>query len=942
MHAGLAQPELLRHRPDGGPGLHDIFPQLPRPFFHGFCQCCHAPLVVLLVTSYAKKPSDMPRHTLSTRRIGLYKSAFGSDDMQVTDLRAGLRQQEAQKLLEHGLGNHLSPRKRAGFFKKLLDNLSDPIIKILLAALTVNLLFLFRGEGWFETVGIALAILSASLISTLSEYSSENAFARLQQEAARATCRVRREGLLREIPVEQLVPGDVVQLEAGEGIPADGWLRSGEIFCDQAALSGESREAHKQGAALPDDPVRWDTAHRQLLFRGSNVTSGQGVMQVLRCGDSTLLGSMALSLQEEPRESPLKLRLGRLAKSMSRLGYGAAALVAAADLFHNLCMDNGFVPSLMLAQLSNVPALLGLLLHAATLALSVIIVAVPEGLPMMITVVLSRSMGRMQKDNVMVRKLTGIETAGSLSLLFTDKTGTLTRGRLTVEGLLTGDGAILSPGEARQRAALWSALRESCLLNTGAQWGDQGPTGGNATDRALLELAGRETITACRTRYVPFDSAKKYAAAAVSGGAFPCYIKGAPELLLPRCAHWLSESGPQPLDGDTLSLAWQQQAAHGMRVVCLCAGPCEGDLTLLALALIRDSLRTEAPTAVRRIQNAGVQVVMVTGDSPDTATAIAQKAGLLRGGGLTLSSAELSQMTDRQVQEVLPRLRVVARALPTDKSRLVRLAQNAGYVVGMTGDGINDAPALKLADVGFAMGSGTRVAKEAGDILILDDNIASIGRAILYGRTVFRSIQRFLVFQLTMNLGAVLISILGPFLGVETPVTVIQMLWINIIMDTLAGLAYAGEPPMERYLEEPPKPRDAPVLTRAMMGQIGGLTLYMTVLCAAFLKLPLFRARFGPEDGSFLTAFFTLFVFSGLFSAVCARAEDGHLLRGLWKNRSFLRIMALCAAVQCLLLYVGGPLFRTQPLAPRQLAEILLLSATVIPADLLRKTFFKA
>ena len=858
--------------------------------------------------------------------------------MHPTDTTYGLRQQQADELLKSGLGNHLSARKRAGFFSKLLSNLSDPIIKILLAALCVNVLFLFRGEGWFETAGIALAILTASLISTLSEYSSESAFVRMQQEAARATCRVRRDGMLREIPTEELVEGDIVCLEAGEGIPADGWLRRGDLYCDQAALSGESRETRKEGALLPEEPVRWDTDHRQLLFRGSSVTHGEGVMQVLRCGDRTLLGSMALSLQEEPRESPLKVRLSALARSMSRVGYGAAALVAVADLFHRLVMDNSFLPSLILAELSHLPSLLELLLHAATLALSVVIVAVPEGLPMMITVVLSRSMVRMQKDQVMVRKLTGIETAGSLSLLFTDKTGTLTRGRLTVEGLLTGDGRVLSPRDLPEEGALWQALRESCLLNTGAQWGAKTPMGGNATDRALLELAGREPVTAIRTRYVPFDSAKKFSACALSGGAFPGYLKGAPELLLSRCGGWLSREEVQPLDAAALEAAWQQQAAHGMRVVCLCAGSAESDrLLLLGLALIRDSLRPEAAAAVRRIQNAGVQVVMVTGDSPDTAKAIAQKAGLLRGGGQLLTSADLAKMTDRQVQELLPQLRVVARALPTDKSRLVRLAQQAGFVVGMTGDGINDAPALKLADVGFAMGSGTRVAKDAGDILILDDNIASIGRAILYGRTVFRSIQRFIVFQLTMNLAAVGISILGPFLGVETPVTVIQMLWINIIMDTLAGLAYAGEPPMDRYLEEPPKPRKAPVLTRSMAMHIGGLSLYMTALCAAFLKLPIFRVHFGGEEGAFLTAFFTLFVFSGLFSAFCARCEGMNLLRGLGKNRSFLFIMALCAGVQVLLLYVGGPLFRTQPLSPRALAEVILLSATVIPADFLRK-----
>lgn len=859
--------------------------------------------------------------------------------MQSTDIRLGLSRQQAEDAARRGLDNRMTARRRAGFFKKLLEELHDPIIRLLLAALCVNLLFLLRGEGWFETVGIALAILTASVISALSEYSSEAAFSRLQEEAARAVCRVRRDGLPREVPVEELVEGDIVLLEAGEGVPADGWLRQGRLQCDQSALSGESREVSKSGAPLPGSPPRWETGHRQLLFRGSVVTAGEGIFQVLRCGDRTLLGSMALSLQEEPRESPLRLRLGRLANGMSRMGYGAAALVAAADLFHRLWLDNGGIPSLMLAALSRPASLLELALHAAMLAMSVLIVAVPEGLPMMITVVLSRSMGRMQRDHVMVRRLLGIETAGSLSLLFTDKTGTLTRGRLTVEGLMLGDGTILSPGELPRLPGLWQPLRESCLLNTGAQWSGGRPLGGNATDRALLELAGAQPIEARRTRHVPFDPEKKYAAAGVQGGSFPGYIKGAPELLLPRCVHWLSPEGLRPLsDPETAARAWRQQAGHGMRVVCLCAGPEEDGLVLLGLALLRDGLRPEASAAVRAMQNAGVQTVMVTGDSPDTASAIARKAGLLRGGGRCLTSGELAELTDRQVQELLPTLRVVSRALPTDKSRLVRLAQNAGYVVGMTGDGINDAPALRLADVGFAMGSGTRVAKEAGDILILDDNIASIVRAILYGRTIFRSIQRFLVFQLTMNLTAVGVSVLGPFLGVDTPVTVIQMLWINLIMDTLAGLAYAGEPPLERYLEHPPLPREAPILTRGMVCQIGGLSLYLTGLCAAFLRVPVFRQQFGPEDGPFLTAFFALFVFGGLFSAFCARAEGRNLLWGLWRNRSFLVVMGLCAAVQLLLLYVGGPLFRTQPLPLRQLARVLLLSASVIPADLLRKT----
>lgn len=855
-----------------------------------------------------------------------------------TNQTTGLRLSQVAEARAQFGSNALPQPRGKRFGARLLENLSDPIIKILLIALAVNLLFLFRGEGWFETAGIALAVFAAALISTLSESSSENAFLRLQQESSKITCRVRREALLQEIQAEELVPGDLVLLEAGEGIPADGILVQGELYCDQSALTGESKEVRKTPAS-PSMPSRWEPSDAHLLFRGASIASGEGMMQVIRTGAQTLFGSMALSLQEQPRESPLKLRLGRLARSMSRLGYGAAMLVALADLFHQIVIDNAFVPSLMLAQLSHFPTLLELLLHAATLAISVVIVAVPEGLPMMITVVLSRSMLRMQKNGVMVRKLTGIETAGSLDLLFTDKTGTLTRGRLTVEGLLLGNETQLAPRELAKYPDLHLALRECCLLNTSAAWTAHGPSGGNATDRALLELAGREPLSARRLRYQPFDPARKYAAASVENGCFPCYIKGAPELLLPRCTQFLAPDGIKPLHPSALSPLWKKQAAQGIRVLCLCAAQeaSKQGLILLALALIRDGLRPEAPSAVRKIQAAGVQIIMVTGDNPETARAIASGAGLLRGGGTVITSQDLSRMTDRQVAEALPSLRVVARALPTDKSRLVRIAQNAGHVTGMTGDGINDAPALRLADVGFSMGSGTRVAKEAGDIIILDDNIASIEKAILFGRTIFHSIQRFLVFQLTLNFTAVAVSILGPFLGVETPVTVIQMLWINMIMDTLAGLAFAGEPPMERYMQRPPLPRDAPVLTRSMARQIGGLCLYMTALCAAFLRLPLFRQQFQWESGLFLSAFFALFVFSGLAAAFCARTERANLLSGLLHNRAFLLIILLTGLVQLGLLYFGGTLFRTQPLPLSMLMQVLLLSLSVIPADLLRK-----
>lgn len=844
----------------------------------------------------------------------------------------GLTDAEAETSAREGGRNILSRKKRTGFLRKYLAELGDPIIKILLVALAVNMLLLLRGQGWFETAGIALAAFLASFLSTLSEYGSESAFLRLQEEASRICCRVRRAGETIELPVDRLVRGDIVLLGSGEPVPADGMLRMGTVTADQAALNGESEEAEKHPSDRPG-PEHWSPENQHLLFRGSNVTSGEGVMEVLRIGDDTLLGSMAQSLQEEPPPSPLKQRLEALAKTISRLGYLAAAAVAAADLFYRLGTSNGFVPSLMLAELTDLSSLLELLLHAAMLAIGVIIVAVPEGLPMMITVVLSRCMGRMQKDGVMVRRLTGVETAGSLNILFTDKTGTLTEGRLAVEYLLCGNGSLLSASDLRENPALAHLVGLCSVSCNGASWSENRAIGGNATDRALLRF-GQPFFSgsAERESYLPFDSARKYAEARVDGMRFAI---GSPDLLLPQCESFFDgEAQAFPLRQGLIDSLWRQAAGEGRRVVCLCTGTEDGGFTLLALAVIRDSLRPETRAAVRRITGAGVQLVMVTGDSPETAAAIGRDAGILHRGDLMLTSSELNEMTDRELQLALPRLRVVARALPTDKKRLVRVAQQMNLVVGMTGDGVNDAPALKLADVGFAMGSGTQVAKDAGDVVILNDDLASIGKAILYGRTIFCSIQRFLVFQLTMNFCAVGVSLIGPFIGVDTPVTVIQMLWINLIMDTMAGLAFAGEPPREELMEQPPKARDCPVLTSSMVQQIAATAVYSVALCVAFLKLPAFAELFAGER--YMTAFFALFVFAGIFCSFCARSEQVSV-RGLRHNPSFLPVMGLAGGVQLLLIYFGGALFRTAGLSTRELFWILCFAASVLPADILRK-----
>lgn len=870
------------------------------------------------------------------------------------NLPKGLTDTQAEQSRRlHGT-NQLTRSKRNGFFRQFLSSFGDPIIKILLVALAVNLIFLFHHFDWYESAGIAVAIFLATFVSTLSEYGSESAFSKLQEDAARISCRVRRNGQVVLLPVADIVVDDVVLLQSGERVPADGILTDGQLAVDQSALNGESKEAVKRPCADPTDES--DLMAPNRLFSGSVVCSGEGVMTVRRVGDQTFYGGVAREVQEDVRESPLRVRLAGLAKSLSRLGYIAAILVAVADLFHSFLLDNAFDPARIAATCSEFSTVMGHIMHAVTLAITVVVVAVPEGLPMMITVVLSSNMRRMLKDHVLVRKLVGIETSGSLNILFTDKTGTLTKGRLQVSRLVTGDGEEYArPAMIKKQKGLWPFIQMSCILNSESLLSSGHAIGGNATDRALVEFAGNppwKEDTYTLSSHIPFDSNRKFSCAHIDGPQSMTLIKGAPEKILGACTRYLDAQGNRhPFSPGALQRKWNDMTTHAMRVLALAIsdGPVSEtgsfeDLTLVGLMGIRDELRAETPGAVREVQGAGVQVVMITGDNRQTAAAIAKEAGLLRDkSDVVMTGAELSSLTDKEVKELLPRLRVVARAMPGDKSRLVRLAQEMDLVAGMTGDGINDAPALKKADVGFAMGSGTEVAKEAGDIVILNDNFHSIAKAILYGRTIFKSIRKFVIFQLTMNLCAVGISVIGPFIGIDTPVTVMQMLWINIIMDTLAGLAFAGEPPLPEYMREAPKRRDEPVLNRYMLHQILCMGLYTILLCVLFLKLPVFKAMFHYDTAPIylMTAFFALFIFTGIFNSFNARTHRINLLAHLSHNPSFLIIMSAVAVIQILLIYYGGSLFRTAGLSFGDLRSVLLIAFTVIPVDCIRKILLR-
>ena len=839
--------------------------------------------------------------------------------------------------------NLFTKRKRKSFLMKYLESFGDPIIKILMAALAVNVLLMFHTHNIFETVGIGIAVFLSTFVSTLSEYGSETAFLRLQREAEKLICRVKRAGSIMEIPIAEIVVGDIVYLEAGEKIPADGILLEGFLRVDESALNGESKETRK---ALCEDEKR------KILYRGTVVSEGEAVMLVQKVGDETVYGRLAGELQTEAVDSPMKVRLGILAKQLSRIGYTAAALIAFADLFNAVVMDNHYNSVLMLEELRNLPLMAQNLIHAFLLAISVVVVAVPEGLPMMITVVLSSNMMRMQRAGVMVRKLVGIETAGSMNILFTDKTGTLTCGNLRAEKLITGDGECFREfGELSGYTKYAAMVARACICNgTSALSSDGRAIGGNSTERALVAFAA-PAYTAMsaerKEKSVPFDSTKKYAWTRLDDGTI--LVKGAPEKLLQKCTGFYDKNGLYHRGLE--SSVWENLSAmteDSMRVLLLAQADRDFDeknatLTVIALVGIRDSLRPETKNAVDTVRGAGIQTVMITGDNRETAVAIAKDCGILTGKAneTVLTGSDLEEMTDEEISSVMKSLRVVARALPTDKSRLVRIAQKMGLVVGMTGDGVNDATALKRADVGFAMGSGTEVAKEAGDIVILDNRFSSIARAILYGRTIFHSIRKFLIFQLTMNFCAVCVSLIGPFIGVDAPITVTQMLWINIIIDTLAGLAFAGEAPQKAYMEEAPKSRREPIITGKMLSQILITGGYTVALLSVFLIFPSVRARYAFEGDfvGFMTAFFSLFVFCGVFNAFNARTSRIRFLANIGKNKGFLLIMLAVCAVQILLVFCGGTMFRTHAIRPDVIRDVMLLAFTVIPFDIARKMF---
>ena len=875
-------------------------------------------------------------------------------------------------------GSNILPQPaRQSFANKLWENMQDPMIKILLVALGINMLFVYMGQAdWVEALGIMIAILLAVLVSTWSEYSNENAFQRLQEEASRSSCKVWRDGSPTSVFVEEVVVGDAVILESGDKLPADGYLVEGKLQVDQAALNGESEPALKISREIKMEQEKdanegVDLLAKHELFRGSVVLEGTGIMIVEKIGAASLYGQLTQELKDEERDSPLKLKLKALAQKISKLGYSGGVGIAVAVMLHKLLVAGGWS-----AYTSNWTVVLNDLLQALILAIIIIVMAVPEGLPLMIAIVSSLNMRKMLHDHVLVRKLVGIETAGSLNLLFTDKTGTITKGQLEVVSFLNGGGK-----EYASLTELPEPLKElilqQALLNTSSSSKDGAIVGGNMTEAALNKYIGsnRPQQLVERISFEPFNSSKKYSLAVVKHED-ACYamLKGAPEKLLERCNAYVSDDGSVKAwtseQRTALDVRMNELAGKAMRLLALCSVAVakeqaeasavqlavhsgaagegtvvpEHDWTLLGVVAIRDDVRQEAVQAIQDVQSAGVQVVMITGDRKETAMAIARDAGLLRSAKeLVWSSAELAELSDEEVKRQLPRLRVVARALPLDKLRLVRLAQELNLVVGMTGDGVNDAPALKRADVGFAMGSGTEVAKEAGDIVILDDNFLSIKQAILYGRTIYNNIRKFIVFQLTINFAAVMTSFVAPFLGIDKPLTITQILWINLVMDTLAALAFGGEPALASYMQEQPKHRGAAIVSTNMLRQIILFGSVMTLIGLAFFTSSWVDGLFrnAPDHIYTYTGFFSAFICMAVANAFNVRSKSINVLQNMQANPAFIQVMLLIVAVQVGMTYFGGQLLRTAPLSAQEWLVVAGAAVTMLGVGSLAKLLSK-
>jgi len=965
----------------------------------------------------------------------------------------GLSDAEADASGHRFGGNTLTPLPREPLWRKFLAKFDEAIIKILLAAtllktavdlfgtstvwgsvglalvvITVLAMFLLQLRAWlpsamfvlaFVLVGISIAIgdpsweglavmiavVLATGVAFLSEYKSDREFDVLNARKESIRVKVLRAGDVRMIAMEEVVVGDQVVLEMGDEIPADGrLLRANELHLDQSLMTGESEPVRKRAGA--EDETADGPEQLTCLYRGTQVVDGTGQMLVTDVGDLTMLGQIArrLTTQDEgddtqrrvqgkltlsKEQTPLQEKLTHLAGLISRVGYVAAGAIFIALLVRGLIVgDVRFATDAESVRLT-VRNLLSYFVYMVI----IIVVAVPEGLPMSVTVSLALAMRKMTRANSLVRQLVACETIGSATIICSDKTGTLTQNKMQVERL-SCDGLVhdrAKPdwptpklGESTSFLPVDLIALNAALNSTANLERKDGKllVIGNSTEGALLQWLNEAKIDYQALRAaVPllhqlhFSSERKRMNTVVEyHGVLLSLVKGAPEIVLDHCTRCLAGDGRErdldPATREQIMRDLHTAAGQAMRTLAFAyrtlpadmprnedaiherLGETESDLVYAGFVAIRDPLRPEVKGAMQQCREAGIAVMMITGDNIETARAIAGEIGLLDGhDAIVMTSAEFNELTDDDAKAKLPQVRVLARARPLDKYRMVRLLQEQKHVVAVTGDGTNDAPALKKADVGLAMGlAGTEVAKEASKIVLLDDSFATIVSAVHWGRSLYENIQRFLQFQLTINVSALVIAFLGPFLGVKPPFTVLQLLWINVIMDTFAAIALCSEPPRAGLMRMKPKRRDEAIVAPGMRVTILSTAIFFVVAMLALLIGMEYGNWFrgaGNPSTEFpeltlrqVTIFFTVYVLFQVWNQINCRSLSPNQsgLTRLWANPAFLVIGCSIVLGQMLIVAVGGDVFEVEPLEWEEWLIIAAATSSVLVfAEIMRR-----
>jgi calcium-translocating P-type ATPase len=870
-------------------------------------------------------------------------------DINKDVLLQGLSEAEVNESRAKYGTNELAKKETESLWSMFTGAFNDIWIKVLCAALILKIVLAVLGvfvpamsgeNDAIEIVSIILAIGLATGFSTLSEYRNTSRSEALREEYNKTYAKVMRDGRLLNILTSELVKGDTILIQAGDKVPVDGLIFDGHILVSQAALNGESRDEKKTAAFDMDEAGSTDYGSTHKVFMGSVVTSGEGYMVATVIGDESELGKINKALtdkSEEERMDTSSLKLQVVAAGIGKLGISAAVIAGVLQVVLSITRAS--------EPVTGVTVLL-FIAEAVMLMASIVIMAVPEGLPMMNSLVQSMNTESMYKKNILVSHKAAFSDSAYMNVLFSDKTGTITQGNLSLVEFITGDGNVVSTMESKE-------FIEAITLNNLAKISSEGSAiGSNNMDRALLSYAiahgynEKDKAVDKVDDISGFDSEKKCATVTLKDGSV--YWKGATENILDKVTHFMLPDGTKKpfntFDKEEVETQMLAQAKRTMKL--LSVAKISGDeIVLLAILCLRDNVRKDAVETVEILNRAGIQVVMVTGDAEETAVAIAREAGILKDekNDVVLTHEKLEQMSDENLKAVLPSLHVVSRAKPLDKKRLVLNSQQIDDVCGMTGDGVNDAPALKQADVGFAMGDGTAVAQEAGDVVILNNSLTSIKDCVLNSRTMAKSVGKFLIFQLTVNISTLLINIIAPVLGWAEPFSIVQILWINLIMDTLAAMAFGGEPILDRYMNEQPAKRTDNILTGYIKSAIGVSAIFITLGSILILEniggITDFVTPAGCADPELYkkTFMFAFFIYSIIFNSLNTRSERFNIFEHIGENKKFILVMGAIFVLQTLIIEFGGKVFSTTTLDLKALLVSIVLAILIIPVDMIRK-----